>query len=174
MKQLYIFKYNLYFQSWGELYLGCKTQWIMPHDVLGFCKGGKIKPAKETDYASLYLALDDSLFQFYEQLKTMVLKTNDVPIVKNEDELSESVYDYIPSEYFKIWELEFLLKIKDAPLDDAKKLDEIAYLFDTMGYPETWKPFLYYQQQENGLLLPNDSLYQNFINYIEEQKPHFL
>ena len=169
MKQLEIFKYDLSFQHWGELYLGCKTKWITPNDVLSFCENNKIKLAGETDYISLYLAFDNSLFQFYEQLKILVLETNDVPIIKNEDELSENVYDYIPSEYFKIWELEFLLRIKNAPLNNAEKLDEIAFLFDVMNYPEAWKSFLYYQQQENGMLLSNAALYQNFTSYIEQE-----
>jgi len=168
-KALEIFKIGIKFRHWGELYLGCKTQWITPNDVLFFCKNKKIKPAGGTDYISLYLAFENSLFQFYEQLKILVLETVGVPIIKNEDELSENVYDYIPSEYFKIWELEFLLRIKNAPLNNAEKLDEIAFLFDAMNYPEAWKSFLYYQQQKNGMLLSNAALYQNFTNYIDKE-----
>ena len=56
MTKLEIFKYNLRFQSWGELYLGCKAKWITPQDVVCFYENNKVK-AKEEDFVSLSLAL---------------------------------------------------------------------------------------------------------------------
>ena len=74
MKELELFKHNLRFQSWGELYLGCKANWITPKDVMAFCENKKVKPATDEDYTALYLALDDSNYQFLEQMKALLLK----------------------------------------------------------------------------------------------------
>ena len=172
MKELEIFKYGICFQNWGELYSGCKAMWITPQDVITFCENKKIKQANDEDYISLYLALDDSYFQFLEQLKKLILKNNCVAIEKNEDEISDCVFDYIPSIYFKIWELEFLLEIISLPICVNDKLTEIALLFDKMNYPEEWKIFLFYQKQD-GNILDNNSLYQNLINYVEEKIEKF-
>ncbi len=38
MKQLEIFKENLKFTQWGELYAGIKMNWITTFDVLAFCE----------------------------------------------------------------------------------------------------------------------------------------
>ena len=173
MKELELFKYNLRFQSWGELYLGCKTNWITPQDVVCFYENNKVR-ANEEDLVSLYLALEDSYHQFLEQLKTLVLKNENITISKNEDELNDFVFNYIPSKYFKIWELEFLMETISLPISISEKLSEVATLFDKMNYPEEWKPFLYYQQLfEKGKMLDENTLYQNLIDYIEEQKENY-
>lgn len=109
MKTLEINKTGLHFQSWGELYCGCKANWITPEDVL-------------------------------------------VLLRDNKDELSDIVFDYIPSKFFKIWELEFLMEIINSPLLVSEKLNQVALLFDEMNYPEEWKPFLFYQQQKDYCL----------------------
>ena len=173
MKELELFKHNLRFQSWGELYLGCKAKWITPQDVMAFCENKKVKPANDEDYAALYLALEDSYHQFLEQLKTLVFKNENITITKNEDELTDCVFNYIPSKYFKIWELEFLMETISLPISVSDKLSEVASLFDNMNYPEEWKPFLHYQPQENGKVSGEDAIYQRLINYIEEQKENY-
>ena len=173
MKELELFKYNLRFQSWGELYLGCKAKWITPQDAVCFYENNKVK-ANEEDFVSLYLALDDSYHQFLEQLKTLVSKNENITISKNEDELDDCVFNYIPQKYFKIWELEYLLEAISLPISVSDKLHEVASLFDKMNYPEEWKPFLYYQQLfEKGNMLDENTLYQNLIDYIEEQKENY-
>ena len=174
MKELELFKQNLRFQSWGELYLGCKANWIAPNDVMEFCENKKVKPANDEDYTALYLALDDSNYQFLEQLKALLLKYEGVAISKNEDELRDYIFNYLPSKYFKIWELEYLLEAISLPISVSDKLHEVASLFDKMNYPEEWKPFLYYQQLfEKGNMLDENTLYQNLIDYIEEQKENY-
>jgi hypothetical protein len=157
MKQLNIFKENVKFTNWGELYAGCKRNWITSSDVLDFCEKKLIRNVYDEQYVELHLALDDSLFAFYEKLKEYIIKENAVPIIKNEDELTNYVFDYIPSIYFRIWELEFLLEIKNAPLSNTEKLDEIAFVFDAMNYPENWKVFLYYQHNQMDCVYRKES-----------------
>ena len=154
------------------MYLGCKAKWITPQDVICFYENDKVK-ANEEDFVSLYLALKDSYHQFLEQLKTLVSKNENITISKNEDELTDCVFNYIPSKYFKIWELEFLMEIISLPISVSDKLSEVASLFDKMNYPEEWKPFLHYQPQENGKVSGEDAIYQRLINYIEEQKENY-
>jgi hypothetical protein len=169
MQQLEIFKEGVVFRYWGELYAGCKAQWISPRDVLNFCENDKIRTSNAERYMALYLALDDSLFSFYEQVKSFIIKDKDIPIVKNEDELENYFFYYISHKYFRIWELEFLLKIKKLSISDIEKLEEIASVFDKMNYPEQWKRFLYYQPQGNRKFLNFSELYYNFLSYVEQE-----
>ena len=122
---------------------------------------------------SLYLALEDSYYQFLEQLKTLVSKNENITISKNEDELNDCVFNYIPSKYFKIWELEFLMETISLPISISEKLHEVASLFDKVNYPEEWKPFLHYQPREDGKVSGEDAIYQKLIDYIEEQKENY-
>jgi hypothetical protein len=168
MRPLIIFSKGIKFQYWGELYAGCKAGWISPYDVLDFCENGKIKPANEEYYVMLYLSLDDSLFAFYEQMKNLIDKETLPLIIHSEDSLQESLWE-IPSLYFKIWELEFLLKIMETPHANEQKIGSIFSLFNQMNYPEAWRPFLDYVPQPNGQLLGYDELYQNFLHYIQQE-----
>lgn len=170
MIEFEIFKYGIYFKNLGDLYAGCKANWITPQDVISICENKLIKPINTEDYVLLYLALDDSYYQFLDQLKKLILKNEQISIEKNEDESSDYIFEYIPDRYFKTWELEFLMEIVNLPISVNDKLNEVLWLFDRMNYPEEWKPFLLFQQQEDGAILDNDSLYQNLLNYIEEQK----
>ena len=63
-------------------------------------------------YVDLYLSLEESLFCFLEKLKELTAKEGE-PIIKNEDEKTDYGFFYIPSQYFRIWELEFLLRIRN-------------------------------------------------------------
>ena len=167
MKKLEIFKENIKFKHWGELYVGCKAEWITIKDTLEFCKANKIQKCDADRYVALLLALDDSLFDLYEQLKTFICEDDDPIIDHNEDSLNDFLLEYIPIVYFEIWELEFLLEIRNSELSNSQKLEQVFSLFDVMNYPEKWKSFLYYQPQANGKLLSEDELYQNFLEYID-------
>lgn len=58
MKTIEIIKTGLHFQSWGEIYCGCKANWITPEDVLVLLRDNKVDHADEKDFVSLHLALD--------------------------------------------------------------------------------------------------------------------
>lgn len=169
MRQLNIFREGIIFRHWGEVYLGCKAQWITLADVLEFCKNGKIIELNEERCLALYLALDNSLFDFYEQIKLFVYEDKYPLINKTEDSLHDILSEYIPTIYWEIWKVEFLLEIRDLPVSYAEKLDEIASLFDQMNYPEDWKSFIYYQNRPNGAFLNETTLYHNFLNYIDRK-----
>jgi hypothetical protein len=96
MKQLEIFKENIKFVYWGELYAGCKMKWITSSDVLDFCNKKFINNVSEEEYIDLYLALDDSLYAFYTKLKKYTMKEGCELIVKNEDEGCDFGFTYIP------------------------------------------------------------------------------
>ena len=88
MKQLEIFKENLKFTQWGELYAGIKMNWITTSDVLFFCENQLINNVDEDVYVNLYLSLEESLFCFLEKLKELTAKDGE-PIKKNEDEKTD-------------------------------------------------------------------------------------
>ena len=174
MKELEIFKYGIRFQSWGELYAGCKASWITAQDIISYCEFNRTTMADDYSFISLYLAIEESYYQFLELLKILLENTEGVVIKKNEDEVSDCYFDYIQSKYFKIWELEFLIEIINSTVSVDDKLNEVALLFDQMNYPEEWKNFLYYQPQDNGKYYDNLSLYQNMIDYVEKQKKNYI
>jgi hypothetical protein len=164
-----IFKYNIKFLSWGEVYLGLKKQWINPNEVISFCESNRVKTCDDTRMVELILALEDSLFTFYEKVKKFIIEDRDSPIIKNEDE-QERDFNYIPSIYWEIWKLEFLLRIDALEISTKEKLEEIAHLFDTFDYPEEWKPFLYYQSPPGGKWLNDNELYNKFNTYLNNKK----
>lgn len=165
MKQLEIFKYKLHFQYWGELYLGCKAQWITPEDALKFCKKKQTGKFSCQRYISLYFALDESLFKFYEQIKIFIEEDGDLPIIKNEDELNDDL-SYIPQIYWNIWEKYFLLEIKNNNSSISEKFDQVFSLRVPFNYPAEWDLFLYERPQANGRYLSEKERYQIFLDYI--------
>jgi hypothetical protein len=83
---------------------------------------------------------------------------------------SESAYyyhdltDYVPDKYFRIWRLEFLLRINHLPISNTEKLYEIGSLFDNIGYPSQWHSFLYYMNNESS-----EILYQKYCEYMRTE-----
>lgn len=161
-----IFKYNILFTSWGEIYAGLKRNWLVPDDVFNLCKQNNIESCNLDRITELQLALDESLFQFYEKIKKIIIEDKHLPILKNEDEI-ERDFNYIPEKYWEIWKLEFLLKIRnDNKSGKKEKLMNVTGYFHLFDFPDDWKNFIYYQpgdNQDSGI----DSIYENFISYID-------
>jgi hypothetical protein len=169
MKQIEIFKENIKFVQWGELYAGCKMKWITPSDVLDFCNERCIDNVSEEDYIDLYFALDDSLYAFYTKLKEYIIKEGCKHIVKNEDNMVDFGFTYIPTVYFRIWELEFLLQIRNKSLSPEEKIEEVTFLFDVMNYPNRWIPFYLYSTDPPFRFIPITETYPKFLSYIQEE-----
>jgi hypothetical protein len=168
MKQLEIFKENIKFIYWGELYAGCKMKWITSSDVLDFCNKKFINNVSEEEYIDLYLALDDSLYAFYTKLKKYTMKEGCELIVKNEDEGCDFGFTYIPAVYFRIWQLEFLLQIENKSSTNEEKIEEVSFLFDAMNYPDKWRPFYFYAIDGNDNFSISDK-YAKFLLHIQEE-----
>ena len=173
MKQLEIFKENIKFVHWGELYAGCKMKWITISDVLDFCDKRLIHNVFEEDYIDLYLALEDSLYMFYTKLKEYIIKEGGEPIVKNEDESCDYGFDFIPPAYFRIWQLEFLLEIKNKSLTIEEKIEDVSFLFDAMNYPDKWRPFYFYNISPQKINATIADKYSSFLLYIQEEIAFF-
>lgn len=173
MKQLEIFKENLKFTQWGELYAGIKMNWITTSDVLFFCENQLINNVDEDVYVDLYLSLDESLFCFLAKLKELTAKEGE-PIIKNEDEKTDEGFFYIPSQYFRIWELEFLLRIRNKEASEVDKIREITDLFDFMNYPEPWKDFYLYPISKDDKCFGGiPSQYSKFLKYVQNEIMYF-
>jgi len=67
-----IFKQNVYFTKWGEIYLGLKQQWITPQNVFDYCSNSNVQCCNEDRLVNLYLAFDESLYVYYEQIKDFI------------------------------------------------------------------------------------------------------
>lgn len=159
-----IFKENVRFRHFGELYLGLKAGWISQYNVLDYCQTGLITTGNLNRYTELLSALDESLFSFLSLIKRFISEDGDVLIIKNEDEQKDNVFDYVPDEYFRIWRLEFLLRINNLPISNNEKLYEVGGLFDNIGYPSQWHSFLYYMNNESS-----EILYQKYCEYMKSE-----
>ncbi len=165
---LEIFKYEIKFSSWGEIYAGLKRNWISVNDIFDIYKGNHVYEYDENRLVELYIAYDESLFKLLKTIKLFLEKDNDLRIVKNEDEI-DKYFDYIPDEYWEIWKLEFLLKIKHNDFSKERKLKEIAALFHNFNFPDDWLSFIYYQPQKNNVPIGIEKLYKNMLIYTEDQ-----
>lgn len=159
-----IFKENVRFRHFGELYLGLKAGWISQYNVLDYCQTSLITTGNLNRYTELLSALDESLFSFLSLIKRFISEDGDVLIIKNEDEQKDNVFDYVPDEYFRIWRLEFLLRINNLPISNNEKLYEVGCLFDNIGYPSQWHSFLYYMNNESS-----EILYQKYCEYMKSE-----
>lgn len=162
-----IFKYNIQFRSWGEIYMGLTAQWIYAEQALSFYEENHIVNYTADRYVALYLALEDSLDSFCGKLKQFIKEDGDPPIEEAEI-LSQDIYQ-APPMYWRIWRIEFLLQIESLDLSKEEKLSEIATLFDRVGYPVEWHPFLYYQSNDKGDFLTTEELYSNFEKYLSRE-----
>ena len=79
-----IFKENVRFRHFGELYLGLKAGWISQYNVLDYCQNGLITTGNLNRYTELLSALDESLFSFLSLIKRFISEDGDVLIIKNE------------------------------------------------------------------------------------------
>jgi hypothetical protein len=167
-----IFKEKITFKSWGEIYLGLKKQWISCNEVIAICENNKIGNCSDERLVKLYLAIEESLFIFYEEIKKFIHEDNDIIIVKNEDKIERSL-DYIPEKYWRIWKLEFLLRVENSENDIKTKLLDIADYYYEFNFPEDWKKFLYFQPDKYGNIIEMDKIYHLFIDYIQIEKDYF-
>jgi hypothetical protein len=170
---MHIFKEKIVFTAWGELYAGLKREWINVSDVFEFCHSGKVKCCDENRLVSLYLAYDESLYSFYELVKDFIEVDNAPIIVKNEDE-SERDFKYIPEAYWKIWQLEFMLRVKANSNTIEEKLEEIVKYYYIFDFPEEWTMFINFQPPICvNQIFGADQVYLTFISYVEKVKMNF-
>lgn len=164
-----IFKYNICFRSWGEIYLGIKQQWITSQNVFDYCISGHVKSCDDDRLVKLYLAFEESLFVYYEQIKDFIEEDNATLITKNEDE-RERDFQYIPYEYWDLWKLEFLLRIKNGKYSKEDALDKIVEYYYLFDFPDEWTHLLYFQPpKENESPVGINGLYERFLEYIDAQ-----
>jgi len=164
-----IFKQNVYFTKWGEIYLGLKQQWITPQNVFDYCSNSNVQCCNEDRLVNLYLAFDESLYVYYEQIKDFIEEDSATLIVKNEDE-TERDFQYIPHEYWDLWKLEFLLRLKNTECSKQEKLEKIVEYYYLFDFPEEWTHLIYFQPiEEDREPLGVDGLHSQFLEYIENQ-----
>lgn len=138
--------------------------------MLVFCENKKIANVDNDRYIALYLALEESLFAFYEAIKSFIVEDKDPAIIKSEDEREPNL-NYIPKVYWKIWKLEFLLRIKYSDKDLEQKLTDIVDYYYEFDFPEDWLSFIYFQPQNNES--SSSKLYAAFESYIENLEKDF-
>lgn len=112
------------------------------------------------------------MFCFLEKLKELTAKDGE-PIIKNEDEKTDDGFFYIPSQYFRIWELEFLLRIRNKEASEIDKISEITDLFDFMNYPEPWKDFYLFSNHEKNRSDSISTGYMRFQKYVQNEIIYF-
>lgn len=158
-----IFKEDIVFTKWGEIYTGLKHGLIVTEDVIAFGGNGKIKNCTEDQLVRLCLAEDKSIYSFFTIIKQFMNEEGEVEIIKNEDELDEYPWAYIPRQYNDIWALERLLRVKNSTAVLNKKAEYIYSVFDEVYY---YSEMMYSLTQY--LVFPGDemeeSMYLEFLD----------
>lgn len=152
--------------SWGVVYSGLKRQWLTPKQVINYCEEEKITCNKDR-LVQLYLALDESLFEFLELIKEFIIEDGEPPITWNEDSNVQD-FSFIPKQYWNFWEKEFLLRIISSNNDKETKLHQVAAIHSDFNYPVSWHNFLYYMPPPNDMPLGINKLYDNLLAYISK------
>ena len=159
-----LFNKNIVMKDWGTVYAGLKRQWLTPKEVIKYCEKQNILCSEER-FVQLYLALEESVYEFFELIKKFVLEDGQPPIEWNEDSTKQD-FSIIPKRYWDFWEIEFLLRIVNSKEDMSEKLNQVAAVHSVFDYPKRWHGFLYYMPIEKGKQSGIKTLYDNLKNYV--------
>ena len=155
-------------KEWGVVYIGLKRNWLTSNQVLNYCKDGKIVCDNDR-IVLLYLALDESMFEFLELIKQFIIEDGQPPILWNEDSNNED-QNVVPKRYLYFWELEFLLRIVNSNYDRKSKLCQVAAIHEDFGYPSSWNGFIYYMPaSSNDEIIGIEGLYSNLLDFIDKK-----
>lgn len=159
-----IFKENKNINNWGEIYLGLKKQWIFIKQIVNYCEIKKISCCNEARFIDLYLVADKNLFSFLELIKKFIIEDGDLPISHNENIINQD-FSYIPFKYWKVWEVEMLLRIINSNKTKEEKLSDVVNLHSDFNYSSSWNDFIYFMSPEKNITYGIDSLYDNLLTY---------
>lgn len=68
-----------------------------------------------------------------------------------------------------VWQLLFLKKVKNSNISVHQKLNEIAALWSTFNYIQSWKKFINYMPiEKESQITGEENLYDNFIEFYNE------
>lgn len=163
-----IFKYNLQFK-WLELYIGLRKGWLGSQEILKLIENQRVINGNNENYIELYWELDSSLNRF---VRTLIEYANNESNQNYEFNLEypllEEIPEIIPFDFWKIWELEFLLDIKFSVNSIPDKIYMIYLLWCDFKYLGVkWDKFLWIDNFNNQDSL---KLYQSFEYYIANLK----
>lgn len=166
MKNLEISKENIKFNNWMEVYVGFLHSWISASDILKYIENKKIDFCSEEKYIELYWALKESVHDFTKHIGDYIEVDLGYKITFNVESLNmEQLIEQIPDEFFKIWELEFLLRIRNSDRTLSDKIYDIYLTWcDFKYFNVRWEKFLWVNNIDNG---DENELYNNFLNYID-------
>lgn len=174
MTDLKVFNDRVLFRSWIEIYIGINKNWISGRDVLFFIETKKIISVSDSDFIELYIALDVSLGEFLGLIIKKINKAYNINSTADPDrpinnlellhaQLGENFFDF-----YKIWELEFLIRIRDSQKEISEKIYDIYLLWcDFKYYKVMWDDFLWFSEARNETKQGEQKLYENFLSYSE-------
>ena len=154
--------------SWGYIYLGIKKNWLTMSDILNLAQQSLIKNCNEDDLVGLYLAYDESLFEFLKSIKLLIYKYEGVLIEHHEDQFEDNnTLSFLPRNYWLFWEIEFLLRILKTKDDEETKLHLIANVHSDLNYPKSWEKFIYFMTPPHNIPIGISKMYKEVLVYIE-------
>ena len=163
MKNLELFKEDVQFNNWIEVYVGLMYSWISASDIIQYIENKKIDFCPEERYIELYWALKESVHDFAKCIRTYIEADTGYKITfdiesRNMDQLIEQ----IPSKFFRIWELEFLLRIRNSERTLSDKVYDMYVTWRDFKYFNVrWEAFLWVNNMNNNI--SEEALYFSFF-----------
>ncbi len=162
-----IFKHNIRFNSWGEIYAGLKRGYMGVDEISEFCQDGKIIVCNEERIIKLSVENYESLHNVFEFIRAFIIEDNHkaIPIVSYEED--KYPFKYIPTEYWEIWKLELLLKIMNRDITIEEQLRKAHY--------DVYVEFEYALEDAEFSFLGNrtgkgpNSLYRSLLSYVDNK-----
>lgn len=142
--------------TWGMAYYGLSKNFISPMQVLSDIDSAELQRLDTDTLGDLYAESENSTESFRDILKRIVEK-------ESFDEEKDG----------RKWALYFLEKIRISERSTHDKLREVASLWATFAYPESWKGFIHYMPSDNMEEVGEDQTYKKFLNFILEERKAF-
>lgn len=155
-----IFKENLLFNNFGEIYLGIQEDYITPKDVIEFCLDKKIKSLNKEIIVELIVYEHESKLDFLDLLQEISLK-----------ERKAIGKDWSIEKYLRLWKLEFLLRAKNFSNDLDKVLEKVYEYYYTLEFPSDWNTshILLYSVNKYKQPISNKEIFKNLENHIKRE-----
>jgi hypothetical protein len=162
-----IYKENIYFSNWGQIYIGIKREWLTVDEAIDIFNKSKILYSKEHDIL-IYEAIQESHFKVLEVIKKIIRESGYPPIENvEEDIVKKGTFKRFNYNYWDIWEIELLLRIKNKNLSKEDTLYCIHLLYFDYNDIFNWYSFNPLYLLGDRIPRSTDILFDNFEKYFE-------
>ena len=162
-----IFKHNIKFNSWGEIYAGLKRDFIGAEKLAEFSKEENIVVYKENRFLKFSVGNYTTTYDVLEIIRTFIEENKHQSILFVEPKNDKYPYEYIPEEYWEIWKLERVLIIinKDCSIEEKIKMAYYGVIME-FYHPEEMDKFSLFG---GGQVVGAKKMYKNMLKYADNK-----